>query len=685
MFLTSSANDDKKTVQKIFSEENIMCLLFLPILIFIYGRLGVFLENAWEIKNVDIPVAAGLLILWGILIVFRKKIFEFLGESAYGFSGKAILIYILAVLTMNKYAGTYVTHYGGGLWSVIGSGLLLGVVVLIFMKGCEYILKALAKIKISKSDIIFIVLLYVFLNLQLVVYCRFLRHIFVWDNAGYFVVVDWFNDLFPTSEYFDLVFKSITENDYNYVIMFFASAFRKLFGNSRYVYLLSIVNIYLAPFIVMLHLTAKRFLKTNWVHTVCALLFFPFLIAISNMGFIDIGGILFTFAAVALFLNSDRPETALIAGICAALSVIMRRWYSFFALSFIISCFIYELPRKKCLKSIFTLAGFVFVLIFFFQDFVTGKLMADYKDMYSAYAFGIKADYFMMVRWFGIIAIAVLAVYALIKQIRSKSLVPVPQMFLGLQCLICFVIFTYVQTHGQQHMAMYISSLCYLFMMFVSDTMKRGKRFKTGVIVLCILQTANTFVLRPDPGSASELDSHALFPEFSSYPPRDQDVDEILKITEYLDREVGEKGKTACILASSLTLNYETIMNAEISLSKDIESDVKRSDYFLQLADVDKRDGFSENLYWADYVLVPDMPQTHLSPDEQKVMVVTHQMITNGEGFGGAFKKTDKKFSLPDGIEIYVYERTRDITPDEDEALKREIFGEGWDADDNKD
>jgi len=79
------------------------------------------------------------------------------------------------------------------------------------------------------------------------------------------------------------------------------------------------------------------------------------------------------------------------------------------------------------------------------------------------------------------------------------------------------------------------------------------------------------------------------------------------------------------------------------------------------------------------------MPQTHLSPDEQKVMVVTHQMITNGEGFGGAFKKTDKKFSLPDGIEIYVYERTRDITPDEDEALKREIFGEGWDADDNKD
>ena len=132
MFLTSSVNDDKKMTHKIFSEENIMCLIFLPILVFVYGRLGVFLENAWEIKNADIPVAAGLVVLWGIFIVFRKKIFEFLGESAYGFSGKAILIYILAVLTMYKYAGSFVYHYGGGVMSVVGAGLLLGAVVLIY-------------------------------------------------------------------------------------------------------------------------------------------------------------------------------------------------------------------------------------------------------------------------------------------------------------------------------------------------------------------------------------------------------------------------------------------------------------------------------------------------------------------------------------------------------------------------
>lgn len=663
-------------MKKVLKADNILCAFILPVLPFLYDRLYVFFLDAWEISGAGKPIIGLLAALYVIFCVFRGKIYEFIEKYAYGLNGKTAVIYFLSIITMIKYRHIFSDPYGKGTISAIGAGIILGIFVLMCMKGAEKIISAVSKIKLTKSDFFYIVFIYLLLNAEIFIYCKYMKHIFIWDNAGYFLMADRMNGIFPSHSYFKEVFYSVTNEDYNYVILLFASIFRKLFGASRYVYLLSIINCFTAPFFIILHIMGKRYFGTSVFHSICAPLALPYIIAASNLGFIDVGGIAVIFLAMCIFLYSDKPETALISGVLAAFAVILRRWYSFFAVSFLITCFLYELPRKKCKKSIFAVCGFAFTLLFFFQKFVTGKLMADYKDMYSAYALGIKTDYFLFVRYFGIIFSAALIVYAIAVQLKSKKkYIMTNQMFFLTEAIICFFIFSYVQTHGQQHLSLYAPPLAALFMMMCADIAKNKKQLCIIVLLFSLLQTGNTFIKRDEPGSAADLKSHALIPNFTSYPPVDRYADNIVLINDYLDKNIGEKGKTVCILASSLTLNYETFMNAEISLSKKKNSDINRSDYFLPLSDVDKRDGFSDNLFCADYILVPSKVQTHLSPSEQKVITVPYEMIVNGEGFGENYEKTDTVFTLPGGENIYLYKKIKDITPARRDEIIKKIFG----------
>ena len=131
----------------------------------------------------------------------------------------------------------------------------------------------------------------------------------------------------------------------------------------------------------------------------------------------------------------------------------------------------------------------------------------------------------------------------------------------------------------------------------------------------------------------------------------------------------GEKGETVCFLASSLEMNYHTLLNAEVSLSAPRKSKIERQSYYLPISDVDNRDGLMTSLFECDYVLVPSKLQLHLSPEEQEVISVPYNLIINGEGIGEAYEKQDIKFVLNSGDEIFLYKRIRQITPQEIDKL----------------
>ncbi len=638
-------------------------VLSIPVLIFLVSRMTGFIYDA---KGIIIPLWAELVLLGVGLFpafIFKKKVYDFLDCFAWGFSGIGILIYLLSIILCFRYPGiAFMGASRENIFVLLGAGLSLGVFVLTFAKGMDTVLKKLQNHKVQKKDVLFVLAAAVLLNVLGVLYCLNMKEIFVWDNAGYFTKAHELSKLVGSPELLKVVYHSVFETDYNYIIAVLPAVFARIFGNSRLVFVLSVINCYVVPLIAVLYAAAKIIFKKPY-SAILAFVGLPYIIFAANTGFVDIGGVVCTFLATVIFLRSDKEETAVVSGALLAVSVLLRRWYSFYALSFLVVSFLYAMSNKKIKAWILKALSFGFVLLFFAQDFVSTKLLADYKNMYSAYALGIFTDIKIYTRYYGAALTASCVFYAVRTQIKAKTKAMTMEMFLLFQAVLCFLLFASVQTHGQQHLALYIPMYFLLIM-----SMTKGKYI---VFVLCLCSFVSPLILRVQPKSISEIKNVALFPDFSQYPKVDENAEEFLKVTEYMDREIGEKGKTVCFLASSVEMNYDTLKNAEVSLSKKRSSDIDRSDYYLPIGDVDNRDGILPALFEADYILVPSKLQIHLNPEEQEIISVPYNEIVDGRGIGTAYEKQEKVFYLSSKDEIYLYKRIREITDDEIQVIKQ--------------
>ena len=654
---------------KLMNSQLLITLFAVPVVLFLLGRLDSFSVGMWSIALPLWVQAAVLILVIAVLFIFRNKIWSFLCEEAYGVSVLSVPIYILSILCAIRYKGVVLLEdMGRNPLHILGAGLLLGLFVLLCMKAADDLLKKIMSFKINKKDVIILLVTALVLNIQGVIYCLCMKKIFVWDNAGYFLTVEKLNSIFPSYEYFKAVYNSIFTTDYNYVIAVPLSIFRKLFGGSRLVFVLSIINMYVVPLTWVVYGMCRRIFKKGLLAFLSVILSVPYVVFAANTGFADIGGVVFALAALVLFLwGNDRMS--LISGVLLALCIFLRRWYSFYALSFVISSIIYGIYNKNFKKPLYILKGFGFVLMFFAQPFVMDKLLVDYGDIYSAYALGIGVDIKLFTRYFGIIIPVLCMIFAIYKAFKSKGGYEIFTLLIG---ILCFVLFTRVQTHGQQHLALYVPIFIVLILSMVSAI---ESKWLVGVFVLvCIGQTASTFIVRTQPSTISEIKTMSLFPTYSAYAPVDENAESFLDICEYMDREIGEKGYTSVFLASSTQMNYDTLRNAEKSLSKKRKSHIDRESYYLPISDVDKRDGVSDNLFKADFVLVPDSLELHLSPDDQRVIAVPYMQITAGVGLGKFYQKQDTVFTLPDGREIYVYRRTGEIEEEQIKAVKDEIL-----------
>ncbi len=617
--------------------------------LFLLSRSASFFHGAWGIQMPLFVWALAYVVYLALTWIFKKPLLSFLEENAYWGNPKSLIAYIPALAFSLKYKGVILNSCAyKGVACLIGSGLLLGLFALLIFSS----LKSIKGIKVHRKDIIFTICTAVLLNLIGVLYCLNMKRIFVWDNAGYFLTVQKLDALFPSFEYFKEVYRSVFETDYNYIIAIPASIFCKIFGVSRLSFVLSIMNLYVLPLILLIYGLSKSVWKTVFVFAAI-----PYIIFAANTGFIDIGGVLFALLAAVLFFK-EKPA---LSGVLLALCVLLRRWYSFYALTFIITSLFWCISKKRIKDFVIQGCFFAFVLLFFAQDFVTQRLLADYSYAYSAYSLGMGTDLKIFTRYFGLL----LPVFALVYSICKKSFKQ--ELFMAVQGALCFILFTSLQTHGQQHLALY----CPAFLIILLSALSKKKAL-VPLCICCAMQTASTFIPRVQPRAIGEIKSVSLLPTFTLLPPVDTDAESFLPVAEYVD-EIGSMGKTVCFLASSVEMNYDTLRNVEISLSKKYNKD--RESYYLPISDVDKRDGLSNTLFEADYVLVPSELQIHLAEEEQRVISVPYKYILSEENIGTAYEKQEKEFTLASGRKIYVYKRIRDIESHEITALETEILG----------
>ena len=99
------------------------------------------------------------------------------------------------------------------------------------------------------------------------------------------------------------VYNSIAEQDYNYVAGLPSAALVKLFGESRLVYVLGLVNMYLIPSFILIYLLARKVSKAPKIATVIAILLCPAMVFLAFNGFVDIGGLLMCLICFNLYLK----------------------------------------------------------------------------------------------------------------------------------------------------------------------------------------------------------------------------------------------------------------------------------------------------------------------------------------------------------------------------------------------
>lgn len=558
-------------------------------------------------------------------------------------------------------AGTLLDHPVFHVLCALGSGLVCAFLVLALRAAA----RAWGRPRLgSRWQLLFLFLL---VNALALFYLRTSATVYVWDNAGYWTVA---RDLAAAPlglGQLRQVAETVVTQEYNYLLALPISWVMRLFGGSRGVFVLSIVNLYLLPALVGLCALGSR---GRWGGAMLCLLF-PGLTYLALVGFVDVAACAAGIWAVVFYTRRQAPawSRGVLAGACLTLSLLLRRYFLFFALAFGLAALAAALYRRergerRAFAGLFAAAAGT--AIYAAQQFLVDKLTTDYGDLYSAYALGLKSDAMLFCRYFGYVVLAAALLWGLYRLAARRE--ERGEMLLGLlQLAICFLLVVQVQSHGQQHTLLYVPGLALL--LAPGEGEPRWKA--AGSWALALLCAAAPLLPRSQPASLAEITVPDALPGFSYHGPRRTDIDQLLALSDYLDDLAAQAGGATCaVCASSLLLNSETLLNLRPSLGLPERPEGMA---YIYVASVDKRDSFTWAMLEADYLVVGEPVQVHLGEENQQLIAIPAHAVLEGTGLGTAYARLGPSFTLQDGSAVYVYRRTRAVTAEERADLSRRL------------
>lgn len=516
---------------------------------------------------------------------------------------------------------------------------------------------------------LFIGVVWCIMNICTFIYMSQSRNIYFWDSATYWDISRGIASGNIKSGLTD-IYRSISELDYNYVAALPSALWSWIFGDSRLVYVLGLVNMYIMPSFAMIYLLAEKMSKGSKVASVLTLLLFPAMVFMPFIGFADIGGLTPCLICMYLYFTGSpkRADTLryIAIGILLVFTVLWRRWFAFFAVSFITAMIGDTLLFKRRYSQVITTAVTSgIILLLFFRGFVFDKLLANYSNLYSGYKFTLSTDIKLFMRYFGMLTIAVLAAGSIAAGIYRGEKRTV---FLWLQILVCFIMFTVTQTHGQQHLILYIPSFIMLTLILIKYI---NKVWMLAVLALIgVMNSTNICIPREQPNNIQEIKHYALVPDFSMRPIKRKDVADILSLKGYLDNTI-EDDKKLVVLASSFWLNEDILLNAEPSMGLK----KKRPDYIAPLPQVDSRDDDFSALYNADYILAAFPAQTHLAPENQKIITEAVRSFEVYADIAKAYEEMPEHGTEFNGMTIKLFKRVSDVSETDISDFEKRVKG----------
>lgn len=537
----------------------------------------------------------------------------------------------------------------------LGSGLMLAAIVLAL---CTAV-RQFGPLGLSCGKTMLVLVLAV--NILTALYSAGSATIYYWDSNIY-----WNSSTLLAGQPLDLaqvrlVLESVITSEYNYLLSWPISLVMRLLGTGRYVYNFVIANLYVLPALAGMLALGRR-VRHGGVLLACAT---PMLLYTALTGFVDVAAAGAGIWAFVIYTDESRPQRArgILTGALLALVFLLRRYFFFFTAAFGVAALIALVIRRDQWKSFVALfASGAVCALFFGQSFLVSQVLGgNYFDTYSAYDQGRWVDAVMLCRYFGwiVLAVALISVaWTLLRRPKARY----AALLALVQPVLCLFLFTRVQSHGQQHLLLYLPVLCAALALGL-EALPRLPLSEIGAWALSLCVLGSSFLPREQPSSPQEITTLSPLPTFTYVPPQREDIAQLVALRVYVDGLSAGEPKTAAIISSSFTFNssiYDTTLR-----SVGIPEPESPKTSIITFATVDKRDGFSWNALTADYLIVADPIQYHLGEDNQHLVTVLAKPVLEGTGIGTAYERLDVSFHLQDGVTVYLYQRTRDITAEE--------------------
>jgi hypothetical protein len=153
-------------------------------------------------------------------------------------------------------------------------------------------------------------------------------------------------------------------------------------------------------------------------------------------------------------------------------------------------------------------------------------------------------------------------------------------------------------------------------------------------------------------------------------PLRRGDITEWRRLGAAMDEILRSRGQGMIyVLASSTTINSSDLL----SLSRSLNERFLTPNFVWYSNDIDKQQGFPSDLLTARYVIVADPIQMQFDPAEQQVIAAPAHEFLEGSGIAAAFEKLPEQFLLDGGVRVFIYEKDRQISPQEVRQLSDEL------------
>jgi hypothetical protein len=498
-----------------------------------------------------------------------------------------------------------------------------------------------------------------------------------WDIAAYQNATSDITEVFRRSPG-----KAITKiqtsfsRDYNLLYTLPLIPFVLVFGESRFVYVLSIALIYLLPFSLVMGAIATKLIpeKTRivfWGTAFLTLAIPPIWVPVLR-GFPDVGGVLLIALATLIYLRDiqlqGRWQIPQI-GFFLALSALFRRHFLFSDIAFLGAMasqawltFFHQLKddrriawhqllQKHIRIVLIVISGFLCLAILAW-DFIIYLTQENYIGLYSSYKMPLEEVIRLWVLHIGLFVLIGMVLGVSISISTHRLWMPAGS-FIALFGVITTIEWLWLRYVSFQYFIHFslpiVLGIATLFWFFWSTLRGKLRLFTLITFAFCLINNG-VAGLSSIPLLRNSITRHLWG---SSNPPFSRpDYTEVVQLVNHL-RQIAPNGEPIFIVASSLSWNPDLLINAERSLYSKKRSILN----ILNSPQVDSRDFYPlEMLLKAKYVLVVDPFQYHLNPSEQDVVKSVFDLFTENLGIAKDFTPTFQTL-IHQSIGVQIYQR----------------------------